>query len=498
MNIPSDIHELRYRWFARLLAIAVMFHIAAVPAGQFEISPLLAVLTLMVSVSASLTILFPTSRALLAMCLLVPLHAFAEAPIVGNNWILTSLVSLCVVLGMAGQRFSPVISTISQGQILWAVRATVLTGYFFAAFAKLNWDFLDPLVSCVPIFQDRLVSSLGLGSLSVLDKPAWGHGFAVMTIVVELAIPLLLLFRPTRRLGVALAAGFHGVLAFDLNQHFWDFTSILFAGFFLFLDDAQLAWIREKCTVLISKLQGNQLYNQKKRPLTNTAALFILFGIFIGLLGGLPRTAGYSESLENIGHAVWWLLGSVCMVAGIGALGAPLLQSLPDNKHSNIKQSNTIQHSKMVPMLLWLPALLALFNGLTPYLELKTGFGWNMYSNLRTVGGESNHILIPRTFDLLGAQRDVVRIVSSTDPNLQGLKERNYGLAYSQLVSYAHRFPETNLTYTWRGQTVHATRLGDDPAASVPRNLWQEKFWNYRAIDLEQKQRCQAYFTRAY
>lgn len=30
--------------------------------------------------------------------------------------------------------------------------------------------------------------------------------------------------------------------------------------------------------------------------------------------------------------------------------------------------------------------VLVVFNGLTPYLELKTGFGWNMHSNLRTVG----------------------------------------------------------------------------------------------------------------
>ena len=35
--------------------------------------------------------------------------------------------------------------------------------------------------------------------------------------------------------------------------------------------------------------------------------------------------------------------------------------------------------------------LLVVANGLTPYLELKTGFGWNMYANLRTVDGESNH-----------------------------------------------------------------------------------------------------------
>jgi hypothetical protein len=57
---------------------------------------------------------------------------------------------------------------------------------------------------------------------------------------VELSVPVLLVLRRSRRWGLLLALGFHWSLALDLAQHFWDFSSVLFAGFLLFTDDRQV------------------------------------------------------------------------------------------------------------------------------------------------------------------------------------------------------------------------------------------------------------------
>lgn len=445
--------------------------------GTFSVPPVLAVLTVLAALAAAFTLLNPRSPALLALCTLIPLHAFAEAPVVGNNWILSALVSLCFVIAALQSRKSSAIA-FATPQVLWAARTTVLVAYAFAAFAKLNWDFVDPAVSCVPIFQDRLVTSLGLPQLSVLDKPAWGHGFAIMTIVVELAVAALLALRPTRRLGLALAFGFHGVLAFDLAQHFWDFSSLLFAGFFLFFDREQLGWLSQKLSALAQPLQK---YRPKPELL---GAGVLLLGLFVGVMASLPRDLGYGSMLQQLGHSAWWVYGPLCMLAAVAALFAPRAHATPEPR------------LRLAPALL-LPAALAFFNGLTPYLELKTGFGWNMYSNLRTVAGQSNHMLIPATLDLLGAQRDLVTIVKSSDPTLQQLHDKQYGLTYSQFVSYAHRFPESSATYQWRGQTVNAKRLADDPAGQAPYNIFMEKLWSYRIVDLQPKQRCQPSFTPA-
>jgi hypothetical protein len=56
--------------------------------------------------------------------------------------------------------------------------------------------------------------------------------------------------------------------------------------------------------------------------------------------------------------------------------------------------------------------LIALGNGVTPYLGLKTVANYSMFSNLRTEGGQSNHLLIPAgQFFLAEYQTDLVRVV---------------------------------------------------------------------------------------
>src|SRR6266704_2162953 len=62
--------------------------------------------------------------------------------------------------------------------------------------------------------------------------------------------------------------------------------------------------------------------------------------------------------------------------------------------------------------LTWLIPLIALGNGVTPYLGLKTVANYSMFSNLRTEGGQTNHLLIPAgQFFLAEYQTDLVRVV---------------------------------------------------------------------------------------
>ena len=52
--------------------------------------------------------------------------------------------------------------------------------------------------------------------------------------------------------------------------------------------------------------------------------------------------------------------------------------------------------------------LLTGLNGCSPYLGLKTETAFAMYSNLRTEGGQSNHLLVPAGVQLFGFQQDLV------------------------------------------------------------------------------------------
>ncbi|MEM7132143.1 MAG: hypothetical protein AAF702_37905 [Chloroflexota bacterium] len=75
--------------------------------------------------------------------------------------------------------------------------------------------------------------------------------------------------------------------------------------------------------------------------------------------------------------------------------------------------------------------LLLFFNGLTPYLGLKTLTTFSMYSNLHTEAGETNHFVVPVTWQRWGFQQDVVEIVASEHEVLEETRTNEYALIYS-------------------------------------------------------------------
>jgi hypothetical protein len=133
--------------------------------------------------------------------------------------------------------------------------------------------------------------------------------------------------------------------------------------------------------------------------------------------------------------------------------------------------------------------LLVVLNGLTPYLELKTGYGWNMYANLRTVDGDSNHLIVRRTLPLTDEQADPVEILSSSDPELQRSTD-GFALPWRQLRTYLARHPDVAITYRRAGATVSLRRADERPELVEAQPAWREKVQLFRAIDLREPTRC--------
>jgi hypothetical protein len=82
---------------------------------------------------------------------------------------------------------------------------------------------------------------------------------------------------------------------------------------------------------------------------------------------------------------------------------------------------------RLVPRAVLLP-LVALvgFNGLCPYLGLKTTLCYAMFSNLRTEGGTTNHLFIPASWQVFDVQQDLVTILDSSDDALAWLGRPNF------------------------------------------------------------------------
>jgi hypothetical protein len=134
--------------------------------------------------------------------------------------------------------------------------------------------------------------------------------------------------------------------------------------------------------------------------------------------------------------------------------------------------------------------LLVLLNGLTPYLEVKTGYGWNMYANLRTVDGASNHLLVRRTLSLTDEQADLVRIVSSSSADLAGYADGGYALTWRQLRTYLSKHRDVRITYQRGNETVSLRHASDLPELVEPVAAWREKLQLFRAVDLREPERC--------
>jgi hypothetical protein len=141
--------------------------------------------------------------------------------------------------------------------------------------------------------------------------------------------------------------------------------------------------------------------------------------------------------------------------------------------------------------------LVVIANGLTPYLELKTGFGWNMYANLRTVDGDTNHYLVPRTVQLTDVHDDLVQILESDDPGLLAYRHNDLSVPWLQLRAFLSRHPETQIGYRRGNATVFLAHAYDDPELVRPLPLWQEKLQLFRAVDDDPPEDCRPSFGPA-
>jgi hypothetical protein len=185
----------------------------------------------------------------------------------------------------------------------------------------------------------------------------------------------------------------------------------------------------------------------------------------------------------------------------------------------------SLQVLRFVPFVLWIPAaslwlyllvatrspgvalpwtpgvggaviILAVLNGLTPYTEIKTGYGFNMYANLVTAGGDSNHFLVVQTLPLRDGYEAPVEIVSSSDPGLALYRDLGYLVAFPELKRYLSARPEVGLTYIQNDTMALVERAGDEPIFQDP-GPWWWRFMPLRAIDSRSPPRCQDVFLPA-
>ncbi|MET0903347.1 MAG: HTTM domain-containing protein [Acidimicrobiales bacterium] len=460
--------------FSVMWALAAVWHLLGNPLTASEPSQLL----LVVGAGA---VLWQPGRVgpLVVLAVGGVVTMWSEAPVLGNHWALAALVDvallLAVAVGVVRRRWYD--ATDLADRFLPVARLCLLGFYFFASFAKLNSAFFDRSVSCATFYFRESTDSMGLSALQLDGAPGLEWAVIVATAVIELAIPWLLVFRRTRHLGVVVGLAFHAVLALDRTHQFFDFSSVLAALFVLFLPSAFGVWVAER----VGSVRARLLLRHERAP-----GWVHLVLVTLPVLAGMAVVFDLLTPREAL-RLGWW----PWQVYAVLLLGATL-RFLGQRPPAPDRRALRVGH-----VVFLLVPLMVVANGLTPYLELKTGFGWNMYANLRTVDGETNHYLIPRTLPVTGAQADLVQILDSDDAGLRYYREHDYELTWQQLRAYLSDHPDARIRYR-RGHTVAAlTAASDDPELVEPLPLWQEKLQLFRAVDGQAVERCQPSFGPA-
>jgi hypothetical protein len=113
-----------------------------------------------------------------------------------------------------------------------------------------------------------------------------------------------------------------------------------------------------------------------------------------------------------------------------------------------------------------------------------------MYSNLRTVDGESNHFIIRSTVPLTDQQSSLVRIVESSDPRLGFYARFDYLLTFDRFRDHLSRHPDVSVTYERDGEIVEVERAGDVPGLARALPEIERRLLLFRAVDGRADERC--------
>ncbi|MDQ8201808.1 hypothetical protein [Pelagicoccus sp. SDUM812003] len=283
------------------------------------------------------------------------------------------------------------------------VRGQYLLAFSFAAFSKLNTDFLDPEWSCAALFAEQAARFLRLDSKSfglfALDRPSLQYAVIYLTLACEFAIPLLLLLRTTRRDGIYLALGFHFALGFVPILGIGSYSALSFTLLLFFFP-------KEALTRLDANLR--KIFRFIAR---SSASARLLPFAFVLLLASLvyAQHRSFHPAASPVALLAWLLV--FLPLLGIAIVS---LHKAPLPKAKSLKGSigDLIPRPKRL-LALHLP-IFAL--GILPYLGLQTQGSFTMFSNLRVLGDRPNHLVASSAMHI--SPPILIDVLSSNHPDL--------------------------------------------------------------------------------
>lgn len=428
-----------HRLFAALLALSALFRVElAWVLGSEGLTP--PRVTTMAVVALALAVCWRPERLapLLALAAAQVADVLVSLPEVANHRLIGGFASLALLVFAArAARRDPALLRDGGGLLKEAapsLRAGTALFYAFACLWKLNQDFLRPEHSCAAVGWTALAELYGLPASASVARVIIGG-----TLLVEGAGAVLLLVRATRAWTAAALAGFHLLLGLDAVHNYQNFSSVMFPLLWLFLDPRGLARIGAVPAWAPRVARGWTL----------------LWALAAGLILAAPAL-----ETAQLHHGVIRQCAFVVHALLVLALFVLAAASRPPAEP---------RRSTGLAAAAWLFPCLVLVNGLGPALGFRNRASWQMYSNLRLEADASNHLLLPRSLDLLGLLRDRVDVLATSDPAV-AKAHVGTGLALPWISFHREMAarPETFVSYRRGGRQRVVDRVGGDPELATP------------------------------
>lgn len=340
------------------------------------------------------------------------------------------------------------------------VRMAIIILYFFSVFHKLNWGFFDPKYShSVALLEETT-------ALVHLPLNHWMKVTAIWaTLLVETSIAVMLCLKRTRNAGILLGLAFH--LMLSMNQKhigFNSFSAMLYASFFLFTPRD----FPDRLSDLLSNIYQRWADGKGKWIVWSgvVAAIVILSLCLLVVYNGNYR------NVINIAGVAWGLV--------LGTIFISVIALYPTS------QAKFVTLFRPRWSLQWIVPMLLLFNGFTCYLGLKTTSTFNMFTNLRTEGGETNHFFMSKRFKIAGYIDDLVEITNTNHPDLKRFENQRIITYYEFQRNARKQHQDYYAEYRRNGKPMRLevkNGVSNDPAVLVSYPQWQYKIMGFKPID---------------
>lgn len=332
------------------------------------------------------------NRVILMILLAVAISHFFALPARVSNHYIVLLWAIGILAFMPSWKFEGQTPN-STPLAVSLLRHLTLTTYFFAVFHKLNATYFSTEESALTaIFPDGVYTLFGvMEKVTGLEFQTLFFTFLIpISIIVELAIPILLAMRKTRLVGWVCGLIFHASITYLCG--IIDYTVVILSFYILFLS-------KEDYSAFIDRLR-----QFTRRKIWVSAVVMIAFeSLPLSMGSAQARHPDFASGLiwyteQAVGYLVIFVIVYVLYTVLEWMVDRRTLTAPAEYRESEYTLKNSAgslrRRQGVVALVIFINGIYIL-NGLAPYLGAKYYYSQTMFSNLKVDPTHNNHFIFP-------------------------------------------------------------------------------------------------------